>query len=54
VTNPFYDNGPNDKGIAIQLAHSLLRVALGFGLACLVAIPLGFVIGMSPAAAKGI
>ena len=48
VSNPFYDNGPNDKGIAIQLAHSLGRVALGFGLACLVAIPLGFVIGMSP------
>jgi nitrate/nitrite transport system permease protein len=48
LTNPFYDNGPNDKGIAIQLAHSLGRVALGFGLACLVAIPLGFVIGMSP------
>ena len=48
VSNPFYDNGPNDKGIAIQLAHSLGRVALGFGLACLVAVPLGFLIGMSP------
>jgi nitrate/nitrite transport system permease protein len=48
LANPFYDNGPNDKGIAIQLAHSLGRVGLGFGLACLVAIPLGFVIGMSP------
>jgi nitrate/nitrite transport system permease protein len=48
VSNPFYDNGPNDKGIAIQIGHSLLRVGLGFGLACLVAIPLGFVIGMSP------
>jgi nitrate/nitrite transport system permease protein len=47
-SNPFYDNGPNDKGFAIQLAHSLGRVALGFGLACLVAIPLGFLIGMSP------
>jgi len=46
--HPFYDNGPNDKGIGIQLGHSLLRVALGFGLAALVAIPLGFVIGMSP------
>ena len=45
VTDPFYDNGPNDKGIGIQLAHSLGRVALGFGLACLFAIPLGFVIG---------
>ena len=48
LSNPFYDNGPNDKGIAIQLAHSLGRVGLGFGLACLVAIPLGFLIGMSP------
>ncbi len=48
LANPFYDNGPNDKGVAIQLAHSLGRVALGFLLACLVAVPLGFVIGMSP------
>ncbi len=48
LSNPFFDNGPNDKGIGIQLAFSLGRVALGFGLACLVAIPLGFVIGMSP------
>ena len=48
LSNPFYDNGPNDKGIAIQLAHSLGRVGLGFLLAALVAIPLGFVIGMSP------
>ncbi|BEP63086.1 nitrate ABC transporter permease [Variovorax sp. V213] len=48
LSDPFYDNGPNDKGIAIQLAHSLGRVALGFLLACAVAVPLGFVIGMSP------
>ena len=48
LSDPFYDRGPNDKGIAIQLAHSLGRVGLGFLLACVVAIPLGFVIGMSP------
>jgi nitrate/nitrite transport system permease protein len=48
LSNPFYDNGPNDKGIAIQLGHSLLRVGLGFLIAALVAVPLGFVIGMSP------
>lgn len=54
LSNPFYDNGPNDKGIAIQLAHSLGRVALGFGLAMLVAIPLGFVIGMSPLMRKAL
>jgi len=48
LSDPFYDNGPNDKGIAVQLGHSLLRVGLGFLLACVVAVPLGFVIGMSP------
>jgi len=48
VSNPLYDNGPNDKGILIQLGHSLARVGLGFLLACAVAVPLGFVIGMSP------
>jgi nitrate/nitrite transport system permease protein len=48
LAHPFYDNGPNDKGIGIQLGWSLLRVGLGFGLAAIVAIPLGFLIGMSP------
>jgi nitrate/nitrite transport system permease protein len=48
LSSPFYDNGPNDKGIGIQLGHSLLRVAAGYLLAALVAIPLGFLIGMSP------
>jgi nitrate/nitrite transport system permease protein len=48
LSDPFYDNGPNDKGIGIQLGHSLARVGLGFFLACIVAIPLGFLIGMSP------
>lgn len=48
LREPFYDNGPNDKGIALQLAHSLGRVGLGYLFAALVAIPVGFVIGMSP------
>ncbi|MBI5258135.1 MAG: nitrate ABC transporter permease [Burkholderiales bacterium] len=48
ASQPFYDNGPNDKGIALQLAYSLGRVGLGYLCAALVAIPLGFVIGMSP------
>jgi nitrate/nitrite transport system permease protein len=47
LSDPFYDRGPNDKGIGIQL-HSLARVGLGFALAVAVALPLGFVIGMSP------
>jgi nitrate/nitrite transport system permease protein len=48
LKEPFYDKGPNDKGIGIQLAYSLARVLLGFALAALVAIPIGFLIGMSP------
>ena len=48
LSDPFYDAGANDKGIGIQLGYSLGRVALGFVLAAIVAIPLGFLIGMSP------
>jgi nitrate/nitrite transport system permease protein len=48
LSEPLYDRGPNDKGIAIQLGYSLGRVAAGYLLAMLVAVPLGFLIGMSP------
>jgi len=48
LSEPFYDRGPNDKGVGIQLAHSLGRVGLGYLLAIVLAVPLGFVIGMSP------
>jgi nitrate/nitrite transport system permease protein len=47
LSHPFRDNGPNDKGFAIQLGYSLARVAAGYLLALAVAVPLGFVIGMS-------
>ncbi len=48
LSHPFYDRGSNDKGIGIQLAHSLGRVGLGYLLAIVLAVPLGFAIGMSP------
>ncbi|GMV58016.1 MAG: ABC transporter permease [Betaproteobacteria bacterium] len=48
LADPFYDRGTNDKGIGIQLAYSIARVLTGYALAALTAIPLGFVIGMSP------
>ena len=48
LIDPFYDRGPNDKGIGIQLGYSLMRVLTGYSLALLVAVPAGFVIGMSP------
>ncbi|WP_311221307.1 MULTISPECIES: nitrate ABC transporter permease [unclassified Acidovorax] len=43
--NPFYRNGPNDQGVGWNVLASLERVAVGFGLAALVGIPAGFVIG---------
>ena len=48
LSHPFYDKGPNDKGIGLQLLYSLKRVLSGYLLAALVAIPVGFLIGMSP------
>ncbi len=48
LSNPFYDNGPNDKGIGIQVGYSLFRVLTGYFLAAMIAIPIGFLIGMSP------
>ena len=43
--DPFYSKGPNDQGIGWNVLMSLKRVGIGFGLAALVGIPLGFVIG---------
>lgn len=45
VKEPFYDYGPNDKGIGLQLFSSLSRVFLGFLLGSLVAIPIGVLMG---------
>jgi len=44
-SDPFYSNGPNDQGIGWNVLFSLQRVGLGFGLAALVGIPAGFVLG---------
>lgn len=47
VSNPFYDNGPNDKGVGLQLIASLKRVGIGFALGSAIAIPLGVLLGVS-------
>jgi len=44
-SDPFYSKGPNDQGIGWNILYSLERVGLGFGLAAIVGIPLGFLIG---------
>lgn len=46
-SDPFYSNGPNDQGLGWNILFSLKRVAIGFGLAALVGIPMGFLIGRS-------
>ena len=43
--HPFYVNGPNDQGIGWNILNSLKRVSIGFGMAALVGIPMGFMIG---------
>jgi nitrate/nitrite transport system permease protein len=45
---PGFVNGPNDKGVGIQLALSLSRVFAGWALGLTIAVPAGIVLGLSP------
>jgi nitrate/nitrite transport system permease protein len=54
LRDPFYDNGPNDKGIGIHLLASLQRVLTGFLLGSAIAIPLGIAIGLSEVVSKAV
>ncbi len=47
LRDPFYDYGPNDKGIGLQLMVSLTTVLKGFLLGSIVAIPIGILMGAS-------
>ncbi len=47
LSDPFYNNGAGDQGIALQLGNSLARVFGGFALAIAVGVPVGLLIGMS-------
>jgi nitrate/nitrite transport system permease protein len=47
LADPFYDNGPNDKGIGVLVGESMLRVLKGFALAALVGVPFGLALGAS-------
>ena len=49
ISDPFYDHGPNDKGIGIQLGYSVGRLLIGYTAAALVAISVGIALGLSPA-----
>lgn len=45
IKDPFYDYGPNDKGIGLQLFNSIKTVLTGFFLGSLIAIPIGILMG---------
>jgi nitrate/nitrite transport system permease protein len=47
IVNPFFDYGNGDVGLAWRVLASLQRVAVGFGLAAVVGILLGAVVGQS-------
>lgn len=47
ILNPFYQRGPGDLGIGWLLLASLRRVLIGFLLGAVIAIPVGFLVGMS-------
>ncbi|MBF1988913.1 nitrate ABC transporter permease [Fischerella thermalis] len=50
ILNPFYQRGPGNLGIGWLLLASIRRVLIGFLLGAVVAIPVGFLIGMSRSA----
>lgn len=54
ITQPFYDRGGNDVGIAWQLLASLKRVAYGYSLAVLAGVSLGVLVGQSTWALRGL
>ena len=47
LVDPFYDKGPNDKGILLRVGESVQRVFKGFAMAALVGIPFGMLLGAS-------
>lgn len=50
IAHPFFDNGPNDKGLALHIFASLGRVGMGYLLAAVVGVSLGLLVGLSRAA----
>ena len=54
IAHPFFDNGDGDIGLAWRVLISLQRVAVGFGLAAIVGVLLGAVVGQSDWAMRGL
>ena len=54
IVDPFFVNGPQDIGLGWRVLTSLQRVAIGYGLAGVIGILIGTVIGQSVWAMRGL
>jgi len=54
IVSPFFDYGQGDIGLGLRVLTSLQRVAIGFGIAAVVGIALGAVVGQSIWAMRGL
>jgi nitrate/nitrite transport system permease protein len=54
ITDPFFNNGGNDVGMAWQLLASLKRVLYGYSIAVVVGISLGVLVGQFSIAMRGL
>ncbi|MGB5136454.1 MAG: nitrate ABC transporter permease [Prochlorococcaceae cyanobacterium] len=53
ISHPFFDDGGTSKGLGWQILISLQRVALGYGLAAVVGISIGGLLGLNRFVGKG-
>lgn len=54
IIDPFFVTGPQDIGLGLRVLTSLQRVAVGFGLASVVGVLVGAIIGQSVWAMRGL
>lgn len=54
ISDPFFDNGPNDQGIGWHILVSLRRVLIGFLMGSAIAVPLGILLGLSEVVSKAV
>jgi nitrate/nitrite transport system permease protein len=54
ITQPFFVNGPQDIGLGWRVLTSLQRVCIGFGIAAVVGVLMGSLIGQSVWAMRGL
>jgi nitrate/nitrite transport system permease protein len=54
IVDPFFVAGPQDIGLGLRVITSLQRVAVGFGLAAIVGVMLGALVGQSVWAMRGL